>query len=308
MLLALLHTPLAAQRSERPDIIRGRIVGPDGQPLAGALVTVRAEESGQLRETVSSARGAYTVLFPTHSPTYAVTARFIGMEPATVRAAWTRDATVLTANVSLTMARNPIELERVTVGEHPRPRPMRDDVQLLGEMGYDAGGAGDVRTPTDGWWNPLDPQRYSVLGTDPSENILTVNGAEVQTVLPNPVGLSGRMSAASGAASKGGTSGGRLAVVMNVLHETALGESFQAVVNGGQGDRGHLALHAHEDLDRSRVVTLRHDSVVDDTALLSHPQAAPGDRLVVALVRCGGLHLVGAQYRPATVLIKNNSK
>lgn len=215
MLLALLHTPLAAQRSERPDIIRGRIVGPDGQPLAGALVTVRAEESGQLRETVSSARGAYTVLFPTHSPTYAVTARFIGMEPATVRAAWTRDATVLTANVSLTMARNPIELERVTVREHPRPRPMRDDVQLLGEMGYDAGGAGDVRTPTDGWWNPLDPQRYSVLGTDPSENILTVNGAEVQTVLPNPVGLSGRMSAASGAASKGGTSGGRLAVVMN---------------------------------------------------------------------------------------------
>ena len=95
---------------------------------------------------------------------------------------------------------------------------------------------------------------------------------------------------------------------MHVLYETALRKRLKAVVNGGQGDGGHLALHAHEHLDRSRMVALRHDSVVDDTALLSHPQAAPGDRLVVALVRCGGLHLVGAQYRPAPVLIKNNSK
>jgi len=209
-MLVLLCPALVAQQPGRPDIIRGRVVGPDSQPVAGARVAVRSEESNEVRETVTTARGAWTVLFPTHSEKYVVTTRFIGMEPSIVRVKWRHDDAVLTANVALVAARH--QLERVTVREHPRPRPVRDDAQSSGDAGFDAGAFGDVREPRDGWWNQLDAKRYSVLGGDPSENTLTVNGAEVRTVLPNPIGLSGHLSAASGDVSQAGTSSGRLAV------------------------------------------------------------------------------------------------
>jgi hypothetical protein len=214
--LAVACIPLAAQQPDRPDIIRGRVIGPDSQPVAGVRVTVRAAAGGDTRETVTNARGTYTVLFPAVAGEYLVTARFIGLAPATVRVVRAGDEAVLTANVMLAIARGVTRaLEKVTVTERPRSRPSRSDDQPFGELSHDAGAAGDIREPRDAWRNPLDPRRYSVLGADPSENTLTVNGALVQTVLPNPVGLNGRLSTASADASQGGYSGGRLAVVMN---------------------------------------------------------------------------------------------
>ena len=105
-MLVLLCPALVAQQPGRPDIIRGRVVGPDSQPVAGARVAVRSEESNEVRETVTTARGAWTVLFPTHSEKYVVTTRFIGMEPSTVRVKWRHDDAVLTANVALVAARH----------------------------------------------------------------------------------------------------------------------------------------------------------------------------------------------------------
>jgi hypothetical protein len=211
----LLAAPLAAQQPGGLDIIRGRVIGPDSEPVAGARVSVRATGGAQVRETVTNSQGGYTVLFPGATGDYVVNARFIGLAPASAHVVRSGSEAVLVGNLLLAVAQGATaELERVTVTEHPRPRPPREDEQPYGESTHDLGG-GDIRDPRDAWKDPLDPRTYSVLGTDPSENTVTVNGVEVKTVLPNPVGMSGRMSTAGDGASHGGYSGGRLSVAMN---------------------------------------------------------------------------------------------
>ena len=200
---------LAAQQPQRLDIIRGRVTGPDSQPVFGAYIVVRRANSRETRETTTNENGVYTVLFPGSAGDYVVGARFVLMEPATVRVVRSGSERVLTANLSLAML-DDAQLDSVTVTARRRPRPQR----TAGASSVDdgpTGGESDVRPPWDEFESPFDPRRYSVLGTDPSENSLSVNGADVQAVLPNDVGMRGGMTSTTADASVGGFSGGHIA-------------------------------------------------------------------------------------------------
>lgn len=214
--LALLAplAPLAAQRPAGVDIIRGRIVDADSQPVAGARVQVRIAKGTESRETVTNERGAYTVLFPGTAGDYVVTARFVGLAPANVRVVRAGASSVLTGDLTLAPARGaPNALERVIVRARQRPRPPRSDGIPPVDDGT-AVGEDVLRDTRDDFGAPFDPRRFSVLGTDPTQNALSVNGADVQTVLPDAVGMGGRVITTSADAGAGGFSGGRLAVDM----------------------------------------------------------------------------------------------
>ena len=194
------------------DILRGRVVDPDSQPVAGAHVVVRLTKGQETRETVTNAHGAYTVLFPGTAGAYTITARFIGMAPATVHVVRAGESRVLTADLILAPARGAAhKLAPVAVRAHTRPRPAREgDAPAIGAPAL--GDAwDDLRQPQDEFGDPNDPRRYAVLGTDPSESSLTVNGAEVQAVLPDADGRGARMTTTSADASMGGFSGGQIA-------------------------------------------------------------------------------------------------
>ncbi|HET7622111.1 MAG TPA: carboxypeptidase regulatory-like domain-containing protein [Gemmatimonadaceae bacterium] len=200
---------LAAQQPQRVDIIRGRVTGPDSQPVFGAYIVVRRSNSRETREATTNENGMYTVLFPGSAGDYVVTARFILMEPGSVRVVRTGDEQVLTANLTLSLM-DDAQLDSVTVTARKRPRPPRTGGASSVDDGP-TGGESDVRPPWDEFESQFDPRRYSVLGADASENSLSVNGADVQAVLPNAVGMRGGMTSTTADASVGGFSGGHIA-------------------------------------------------------------------------------------------------
>src|SRR5438046_8688714 len=103
----------AAQVGTTTDIITGTVVGPDSQPLAGALVQAVSVESQISRHATTDARGRFTIVFPDGGGQYDLTIRFIGMAPATVSVARQGDEDRLVANVQ--MGASAVPLEGVTV-------------------------------------------------------------------------------------------------------------------------------------------------------------------------------------------------
>ncbi|HEX6536763.1 MAG TPA: carboxypeptidase regulatory-like domain-containing protein [Gemmatimonadaceae bacterium] len=191
------------------DIIRGRVTTPDSQPVFGAYVVVRRANGRETRTTTTNENGAYTVLFPGTAGDYIVGAHFILLAPATVRVVRASNERVLTANLTLALT-SEAQLDPVTVTARKRRRPPRTGGAPPIDDGP-TGGENDPRQPWGEFGAAFDPRRYSVLGTDSSENSLTVNGAEVKTVLPDAVGMGGRLSTTSADASVGGFSGGNIA-------------------------------------------------------------------------------------------------
>src|SRR5437773_11238124 len=113
LLAALVARPAAGQVGATTDIITGTVIGPDSQPLAGALVEAVSLESQISRHATTDARGRFTIVFPDGGGQYDLTIRFIGMAPATVSVARQGDEDRILANV--TMGASGVALEAVTV-------------------------------------------------------------------------------------------------------------------------------------------------------------------------------------------------
>src|SRR2546425_452061 len=111
--LSLAASRAAAQVGTTTDIITGTVVGPDSQPLAGALVQALSVETQISRHATTDARGRFTIVFPDGGGQYDLTVRFIGMAPATVSVARQGDEDRLVANVQ--MGASAVPLEAVTV-------------------------------------------------------------------------------------------------------------------------------------------------------------------------------------------------
>ncbi|PYP29795.1 MAG: hypothetical protein DMD55_00315, partial [Gemmatimonadetes bacterium] len=111
--LPLAASGAAAQVGTTTDIITGTVVGPDNQPLAGALVQAVSVETQISRHATTDARGRFTIVFPDGGGQYDLTIRFIGMAPATVSVARQGDEDRLVANVQ--MGASAVALEAVTV-------------------------------------------------------------------------------------------------------------------------------------------------------------------------------------------------
>src|SRR4051812_25181986 len=76
--LALLPGVLRAQD---PDIIRGRVTGPDSLPIEGAAISVTAISSGVNKTARTDKEGRYTITFSSAEGDYWVAVQAIGMGP-----------------------------------------------------------------------------------------------------------------------------------------------------------------------------------------------------------------------------------
>src|SRR5205814_1464583 len=70
-----------AQVGSTTDIIMGRVIGPDSQPVANARIQVTSAETGISRTKVTGADGRYSVLFPDGGGSYHVTVIALGFSP-----------------------------------------------------------------------------------------------------------------------------------------------------------------------------------------------------------------------------------
>src|SRR6059036_3617607 len=91
----------------------GTVTGPDGQPLAGAVVEAVSVETQLSRQRTTDARGRFTILFPDGGGQYELVVRFIGMAAARLTVARQADEDRIVANVRMDLLA--VALEPVTV-------------------------------------------------------------------------------------------------------------------------------------------------------------------------------------------------
>lgn len=142
LILVLLSTlaprTARAQVGSSTDILTGRVMSPDGKPIAGARVEATSVETGITRSRDTNDEGRYTILFPDGGGSYQMTVRFIGYAPATFTLARQADEDRLVADVRLSPVAT--QLGPVVVrgtapsGQGERPGPGSVERTLTGEQ------------------------------------------------------------------------------------------------------------------------------------------------------------------------------
>lgn len=105
--------PASAQIVGASDIIVGRVIGPDSNPVAGARVSIVSIATNATKNVVTNSDGRFTVLFRDGGGQYRLTATFLGLRPTTLTLQRRRDTDRFT--VTVYMGSNPQQLSTVEV-------------------------------------------------------------------------------------------------------------------------------------------------------------------------------------------------
>lgn len=199
--------PATAQLGATTDILRGRVTGEEGEPLAGAQVEVTSLETGVRRTALTGNDGRWTVVFPDGGGRYRVRISYVGRAPYETVVARQADEDVLALDVRL--AARPIALQGIAVTGRRAPPPGH------GEAGSTTRGLpGDLlsRLPLEntdpatlaalapgvvplGGDSAGGPGTFSVAGQRPTQNNVTLDGATFASLLSgttlggSPLGL-----------------------------------------------------------------------------------------------------------------------
>jgi hypothetical protein len=203
------------------DVIRGRVTGPERQPLEGAEVTVTTLSGAVSRSARTDRNGRFMVTFPGGDGDYFVSFRLLGYAPRRFELKRMADEEILVADAQL--ARTATVLGEVRVSA-PRDRPARND------PGQDVAGTERVVNPNNLAANQQgdlaamaaltpgvlfvpgadgDPSGFSVLGLSTDQNSTTLNGQNFSGGdLPRDAMVSASLNSSPYDVSRGGFSGG----------------------------------------------------------------------------------------------------
>lgn len=95
------------------EIIRGKVTGPDGKPIADASVTITGLTTQEVKPAKSNEKGIFTALFTNAEGDYLISVRKIGYSPYNTRLTRTGLSTVLVADIPLKEVA--FELDTITV-------------------------------------------------------------------------------------------------------------------------------------------------------------------------------------------------
>ncbi|HTE47592.1 MAG TPA: carboxypeptidase-like regulatory domain-containing protein [Gemmatimonadaceae bacterium] len=213
----------AAIRAQDPDIIRGRVTGPDSLPVEGAAVSVTAIASGVNKTARTDKDGRFTVTFPSADGDYWVAIQSIGLAARRFEIKRLADEDVLIADVRLA---KPLTILGAVRIQGQRPPPSRDaggtdisgteravsstglDLSALGDLAALAGTLPGVTLipSADGG-----PAGFSVFGLDAAANSFMLNGLAMNgSTLPRDAAVSTTVATSPYDVSRGGFSGGQV--------------------------------------------------------------------------------------------------
>lgn len=216
----------AAMAQEGSEVLRGRVTGPDGKPVAGAEVRAIALQSKLTRTTKTNDKGVYTILFNEPEGQYVVTVRALGLKPSTQRVLNTGQGSILVTDFPMSQAKSANELETVSV-TGASIKKKTDDKSVGGdERDLLMDGALFSLDPSDlstfmsnipgVQYTPGQngqPGTYSVLGAGEDENATVIDGLNgSSSTLPISAIGSASMATTSYDASQGGFSGGQMRI------------------------------------------------------------------------------------------------
>ncbi len=222
LLLALV--PARAQ-GQNADIIRGRVTGPDDQPLSGAIVTATSVSGNVSRQARTGRDGRYTIVFPGGDGDYFVLVQAIGFGPRRFQVKRTADQEILVADAKLAFAAQNLDTvqiagERNRVNRNNNPQDISGTERAVNQSNLAADQQGDLAAMAaslpgvqfipgaDG-----DPSGFSVLGLTSDQNQTTLNGLNSSASnLPRDAAVSSSLVTTPYDVSRGGFSGGQFNV------------------------------------------------------------------------------------------------
>jgi len=238
---ALLLVPLGAAHAQGTEIVRGKVAGMDGKPIADVTVTVTGLSTQEVKTARTNEKGIYTALFTNAEGDYLISVRKIGFTPYNTRLTRVGLSSVLTADI--TLRELVFELDTITAISR-RATPKGDEASIGGFEQNLLAGALFSLDPTDlialAGQIPgilaLGDTGYSVLGSSPGGNSGTIDGMKFGGAsLPADAIQSSRMIQTSADPRVGNFSGGQVA---NILKGGS--DIFAMTARGSFGDH-HLA-------------------------------------------------------------------
>ncbi|MBI2406947.1 MAG: carboxypeptidase regulatory-like domain-containing protein [Gemmatimonadetes bacterium] len=222
-LLLLIAPRLApAQVGSTTDIITGTVRNADDRPVANARIEVMSVETGITRMRTTNEKGQYTLLFPDGGGQYSVTARAIGLLPATVSLIRLADEDRLVVDFRL----SPTVLSTVTVSARQTPRsnenqatPGSTERALTGEqllrLPIDASDPNAIAALSPGVVGMLGTDStaagFSVAGQRADQNLVTLDGLTFGGAIPAEAVRNTRVITSTFDIARGQFTGGQVA-------------------------------------------------------------------------------------------------
>ena len=207
------------------DVIRGQVLGPEGQPLEDAKVTATSLSGNVNRSARTDKNGRYTIMFPGGEGDYFVEFSAIGYGARRFEVKRTADQEILVADARLTRAAGVLDTVRV-VGQRDRPerndntpdisgseRPVDNSAVPADQQGDIAAMAASLPGVTLVPGQDGDPSGFSVLGLSPDQNQTTLNGMNFGgSNLPRDANVSTSLVTTPYDVSRGGFSGAQFQI------------------------------------------------------------------------------------------------
>lgn len=222
LLLSLVPAGAGAQSA---DIIRGRVTGPDDNPISGAIITATSVSGNVSRRARSGRDGRYTIAFPGGDGDYFVMVQAIGFGARRFQVKRTADQEILVADAKLQIAAQNLDTVQIA-GERNRVNRNQNPADISGtERGVNASAlAADQQGDLAAMAASLpgvqfipgadgDPSGFSVLGLSSDQNQTTLNGLNSSASnLPRDASVSSSLVTTPYDVSRGGFSGGQFNV------------------------------------------------------------------------------------------------
>jgi len=211
-----------AQVGSTTDIITGTVRNAENRPVANARIEVTSVETGTTRVRTTNEKGQYTLLFPDGGGQYRVTARAIGLQPASVDLVRLADEDRLVAEFRL----SPTQLSTVTVSARQTPRsnenqptPGSTERALSGEqllrLPIDASDPNNIAALSPGVvgiaGSDTTAAGFSVAGQRADQNLVTLDGLSFGGTVPAEAVRSTRVITSTYDIARGQFTGGQVA-------------------------------------------------------------------------------------------------
>ena len=222
----LLAAPLTvvAQVGSTTDIITGTVRNAENRPVANARVEVMSVETGTTRVRTTNEKGQYTLLFPDGGGQYRVTAKGIGLQPATVMLNRLSDEDRLVADFRLSPTVASLGAVVVQSRQTPRsnensPTPGSSERSLSGDqlmrLPVDASDPNAIAAMTAGVvglaGTDSTSSSFSVAGQRADQNLVTLDGLSFGGAVPAEAVRNTRVITSTYDIARGQFTGGQVA-------------------------------------------------------------------------------------------------